>query len=137
MIEKRLVQIDGDDPGLQRPRQHERLPARPAAEIEDDGIRGQPRQAHQGVTGDIVVPWPLARQSLVECQEGFHGPILDARVSSVRDLVRGAIGYWRPIAPLTNRSQGNQAQTWNELPQPQLLTTFGLLKTNPRFSRPS
>lgn len=28
-------------------------------------------------------------------------------------------------------------QTWNELPQPQLLTTFGLLNTNPRFSRPS
>ncbi len=28
-------------------------------------------------------------------------------------------------------------QTWNELPQPQLLTTFGLLKTKPRFSRPS
>jgi hypothetical protein len=28
-------------------------------------------------------------------------------------------------------------QTWNELPQPHDLTTFGLLKTNPRFSRPS
>ena len=28
-------------------------------------------------------------------------------------------------------------QTWNELPQPQVLTTLGLLKTKPRFSSPS
>ncbi len=28
-------------------------------------------------------------------------------------------------------------QTWNELPQPHDLTTFGLLKTKPRFSSPS
>ena len=28
-------------------------------------------------------------------------------------------------------------QTWNDDPQPQLFTTLGLLKTNPRFSSPS
>jgi hypothetical protein len=38
----------------------------------------------------------------------------------------------------TPQSQaGRRDQTWNELPQPQLLTTLGLLNTNPRFSRPS
>ena len=33
--------------------------------------------------------------------------------------------------------QAETAQTWNELPQPHDLTTFGLLKTKPRFSSPS
>ena len=30
-----------------------------------------------------------------------------------------------------------ERQTWNDDPQPQDLVTLGLLKTNPRFSRPS
>jgi hypothetical protein len=41
----------------------------------------------------------------------------------------------RATGPVPPAADGDQ--TWNELPQPQLLTTLGLLKTNPRFSRPS
>mgnify|MGYP001060199699 CR=1 FL=1 len=48
-----------------------------------------------------------------------------ARVGPRRGLL---VDFGRSVVP---------AQTWNDEPQPQLLTTFGLLKTNPRFSRPS
>ena len=66
-----------------------------------------------------------------------------ARVLALRP---GADRAWRsgmrPPCPHASRgvaSRGDAAerQTWNELPQPQLLETFGLLKANPRLPRSS
>ena len=65
---------------------------------------------------------------------------LDALLPATRFEMRAtaAAGLDDPVtAVAVIRPSGPVDQTWNEEPQPQLLTTFGLLKTNPRFSRPS
>ena len=75
---------------------------------------------------DVVRP-PDARREIAKWTETHRTP------SGV------AVGLVFPIG-MSGRGESSSAcrdQTWKELPQPQLLTTFGLLKTNPRFSRPS
>ena len=66
LVEVGLVDIDGDHAGVERLRQHERLPSRAAAEVQNDGLGWERGQATKSFARGGIGSGALPRQVLMQ-----------------------------------------------------------------------
>ena len=66
------MEIHGHDRRAKMPRQNQRLPARPATQIEDARLGRQRRQAPNGLSCGLVATRTLAGNADVQCKQSFQ-----------------------------------------------------------------